>query len=57
MNLNHREIERLEGLVKALKMKISVFEKKYIKYIPTTLEEDLMDIEQEIEFWNNPKNF
>ncbi len=57
MNLNHREIERLEGLVKALKMKINVFEKKYIKYIPTTIEEDLMDIEQEIEFWNNPKNF
>lgn len=57
MNLNHREIERLEGLVKALKKHIELTQKLhdtgYTKYYGG----ELHKVEKEIEFYSNPKNF
>ena len=55
MNLNHREIERLEGLVEALQKKIT-----FIMMCPSTsntFQEKWEENEKKIEFYSNPKNF
>ncbi len=56
MNLNHREIERLQGLVEALNKRLQIYEEFLV---PTELSTGgrLGEVEKEIEFYSDPKNF
>jgi len=61
MNLNHREIERLEGLVEAYKKKAKALEEWMFGKGNTTPEPNIIpewdNIKKEIEFYSNHKNF
>jgi len=52
MNLNHREIERLEGLVKALEKKIKIYQTEILDF-----GKKMKEVDEEIKFWKNHKNF
>lgn len=52
VNLNHQEIMRLEGLVEALKKKIKIYKTEILSF-----EDKMKEVDEEIEFYSDPKNF